>query len=155
MVVQLQLLVLFYIFNGPPVRYHLLQTIAHLSLTRHPYEKKDSHLTLGTNSSSNSSSSSSFCRRRCFRNILRSSGLFLNFDVQTFEGLGGFQRNQEVTRGGGRHSTEVAFALLTQQPRVRILVLPIFLQLKYRAQHRENRKMLLRQVDSNRTQKKR
>ena len=34
---------------------------------------------------------------------------------------------------GGRHSTEVAFALLTQQSRVRISVLPIFLQLKYRA----------------------
>ena len=30
--------------------------------------------------------------------------------------------------GGGRHSTEVAFALLTQQPRVRISTLPNFIR---------------------------
>ena len=40
-----------------------------------------------------------------------------------------FKKNITGTPGGRLH---------TQQPRIRISVLSIFLQLKYRAQHREN-----------------
>ena len=68
--------------------------------------------------------------------VLASTGVLVARGKAPYLGLDGFHlkyRPLNYYYHQGRHSTEVAFALLTNKPRIQIFALPIFQQMQYLA----------------------